>query len=384
MSHAGRSGVTGDPHLVGKMRLVYGVLGYGRGHATRALGILPRLSQKHDIRVLAGGSAHDALAPEWRVDRIPTLSYVYGDRGKISTWRTLCENAGRIRDLMLGGPTLDAVIATMREVRPDVVISDAEPYTHLAARRLGIPRIGFDHFGILAHCRPPLAGLDRARVLRDVWAYRMLTGNPQRVIISSFYTAPPRRAGVRCIPTLLRDELFAFRPRRGEHILVYFNSGQRQLTPATYEVLRGLRRTVLIYGTSFVGADENIVFRPADNRAFLEDLASAAALVSTAGNQLVGEAIYYGKPMLVTPESTVEQRVNAAAVERLGIGLRARGADLRADEIDRVLRECPEMAGAARRLSADGRDQALAALEADIAELAPVRARAPKMLWRTA
>src|SRR5262249_6375422 len=116
------------------MRLVYGVLGYGRGHATRALGVLPRLSHKHEITVLAGGSAYDALAPDWRVTRIPSLGYVYGDKGKISTWRTVRENARRIRDLVFGGTTLDAVVTQLRELRPDVVISDAEPYTHLPPR----------------------------------------------------------------------------------------------------------------------------------------------------------------------------------------------------------------------------------------------------------
>src|SRR5215468_8738907 len=94
------------------MRLVYGVFGYGRGHATRALGVLPRLAQQHEIAILAGGSAFDALAP---------------------AWRTLRDNAGRIRDLVLGGPTFHAVVAALRDLRPDVVISDAEPYTHLAA-----------------------------------------------------------------------------------------------------------------------------------------------------------------------------------------------------------------------------------------------------------
>ena len=42
----------------------------------------------------------------------------------------------------------------MRAFEPDLVISDAEPFTHQAAAALGVPRIGFDHFGILSHCRP--------------------------------------------------------------------------------------------------------------------------------------------------------------------------------------------------------------------------------------
>ena len=36
----------------------------------------------------------------------------------------------------------------------DVVISDSEAWTHQAAQRLGIPRIGFDHIGVIAYCKP--------------------------------------------------------------------------------------------------------------------------------------------------------------------------------------------------------------------------------------
>jgi hypothetical protein len=66
------------------VRIVYGVFGYGRGHATRALSVLPELLQRHDVVVLAGGDAYDALAPELPVVRVPTLRYSYGGDGKRS------------------------------------------------------------------------------------------------------------------------------------------------------------------------------------------------------------------------------------------------------------------------------------------------------------
>jgi hypothetical protein len=38
------------------MRILYGVFGYGRGHATRALSVLPELMERHEVTVLAGGT----------------------------------------------------------------------------------------------------------------------------------------------------------------------------------------------------------------------------------------------------------------------------------------------------------------------------------------
>ncbi len=54
------------------MRILYGVFGYGRGHATRALSILPELRERHEVVVLAGGDAYDAIAPDHPVVRILT------------------------------------------------------------------------------------------------------------------------------------------------------------------------------------------------------------------------------------------------------------------------------------------------------------------------
>ena len=66
------------------MRIVYGIHGYGRGHATRALGVLPELRQRHEVLVLAGGDAYQALAPLGPVTEIPTLTYVYRKSGKVA------------------------------------------------------------------------------------------------------------------------------------------------------------------------------------------------------------------------------------------------------------------------------------------------------------
>ena len=36
------------------MRIAYGVMGYGRGHAMRARAVLPSLMEEHEITVFAG------------------------------------------------------------------------------------------------------------------------------------------------------------------------------------------------------------------------------------------------------------------------------------------------------------------------------------------
>lgn len=351
------------------MRIAYGVFGYGRGHATRTASVLPDLMRRHDVRLFAGGDAYDQLAPQYPVVRIPTLGYAYGPDGKTSTWRTARQNVWHIAELVFRGPEFQQVRDAVLDYRPDVVITDAEPWTHRVARHLRIPRIGFDHFGVMVYCKPPIPFRDRVRSRRDVFIYRWLMGKPERIIVSSFYHCKPRWPRVRVIGPLLRDEVLNAQPQRGDHLLAYFNKGDYQFQPHIEQGLRQCGRPVLIYGTSRRGTDENLHFRPPSNLPFLEDMASCRAIVSTAGNQLVGEAVHLGKPMLVMPEASVEQRLNAASLERMGLGMQARHRDFTVDTVRRFLDNEEQYLASIRRSVRNGRREAVETIEQFICEL---------------
>lgn len=256
-----------------------------------------------------------------------------------------------------------------RDFAPQAVVSDAEPWTHAIAKYHRIPRISFDHFGVLAHCRPEMRWIDRLLTYRDVWVYRRLIGRPERVLVSSFYDAPAIREGVRVVPTLLRREVLEVRPADGEHILAYFNKGMHLFTKRIEQALRGLDCPVLVYGTRRLGTEGNLQFRPRGNRAFLEALASCRAVVSTAGNQLVGEAVHYGKPMLVIPEDCVEQRVNAKAIEQNGFGVQVSQRRVTTAVVREFLRRADEFRTNLNNAGRDGLHDAIDALEGFLREL---------------
>ena len=44
------------------MRIAYGVMGYGRGHAMRTATVLPHLMEQHDVRVFASADAYKAVS----------------------------------------------------------------------------------------------------------------------------------------------------------------------------------------------------------------------------------------------------------------------------------------------------------------------------------
>jgi uncharacterized protein (TIGR00661 family) len=357
------------------LRIAYGVFGYGRGHATRALAVLPDLTARHDVLLLAGGDAYQALSPYYPVQRIPTLHFVYQKNGRRNQLGTLVDNLQAVSELLLSGEGFRAVVRALRDFKPDVAVCDADPWTHRASARLGVPRISFDHFGIMAYCRPRLSPRDRRAAARDAWVYRTLMGRPARIIVSSFYEAPPLSRKVRCIGPLLRREVREAQARTGEHLLVYLNNGSHQLTSQLEEALHASRLPMVVYGTQREGADGNLQFEKPDDQRFIEHLASCRAVISTAGNQLVGEAMFLGKPLLVRPEDSVEQRMNAAAVARLGIGEQASGESLDAQKIAGFLERNDAYRQNARQLWRDGRVQALDCLESFARQLERRRLR---------
>lgn len=351
------------------MRIAYGVFGYGRGHATRTASVLPDLCHRHEVRLFAGGDAYDQLSIDYPVVRIPTLGYVYNARGRVSTLLTARRNGWHVLDMLLRGPQFQAVREAVLDFRPDVIISDAEPWMHRIGRHLGIPRIGFDHFGIMVYCRPPIPFGDRIRSRRDVLVYRTLMGRPERIIVSSFYAAPARWPRVAIVGPLLRDPVLAAQPTRGEHLLLYFNKGRHLFRPHIERALRAAGLPVRIYGVPRRGQDGNLDFRPPSNVPFVEDMASCRAIVSTAGNQLVGEAVHLGKPMLVMPESCVEQRLNAASLERAGLGMSVRHGDFSAPILHRFLAEEARYLANIRRSVRNGRREAVETIERFLDEL---------------
>ena len=149
------------------MRIAYGVMGYGRGHAMRSSALIQELAQDHSIRVYAGPDAHAVMAPHFDCVPIPCIHYYYGDEGRIDTWATIRRNIPPSVDLLFGGPRFKKMQSDWEAFGPDLVISDSEAWSHHLARKMGIPRISVDHVGVMAYCQPDFPARDLALAQRD-------------------------------------------------------------------------------------------------------------------------------------------------------------------------------------------------------------------------
>ncbi|MEJ2248015.1 MAG: glycosyltransferase family protein, partial [Acidobacteriota bacterium] len=142
------------------MKIVYGVQGYGRGHVSRALAIIPHLIQQgHKVRIFAGGAAYEFLKISFDATEIPFLSNHYhpGD-GQPSFWLTVGKLLPPVGQLFLGAVlgiktgSFRRVYDDIKKFDPDLVVTDFENWTRVAGNRLGVPVVSLDHASIIAYC----------------------------------------------------------------------------------------------------------------------------------------------------------------------------------------------------------------------------------------
>jgi uncharacterized protein (TIGR00661 family) len=348
--------------------IVYAMCGEGRGHATRARAIVEAMRGRHQLTLFASDCAHDMLSVHYptedvRLIRIPGLRFGYGPAGRVDLMRTLWM-AARFRWEV--NSRVDAVLPELERARPDLVIADFEPIVPRAARRLGLPFVSFDHQHYLVVS--DFSGLPfwvRQEAHLAAPFVRALYDWQQATIVSAFYRAPLKKEfrDTTWVGTLIRPEMLPIRPTHGRHLVAYM---RRHASAETLSALAASGREVRVYGLGARASEGPLRFMAIDERRFIDDMAGCDAVVSTAGNQLVGEALFLSKPLLVMPEAmNFEQSVNAHFLEKSGLGWAERG-QLTTARLGAFLEAVPDLRGRIRPTTVWGNDAAVAALERQI------------------
>ncbi|HET6422171.1 MAG TPA: glycosyltransferase family protein [Planctomycetaceae bacterium] len=264
------------------------------------------------------GRGHDTF--NVRLHRIPGLRFHYTNR-RLDLAKTIASG------LYYAFRRLPRLVGAFRRridaVSPDLIVTDFEPALGWAAwGRRRVPHLSLDHQHVLMTY--DLSSLPRRlqwHAWSMSWAVRLHTPSPTARVVSSFYS-PPLKAGwnsVKQIGPLIRPEIAAATPVVGDYILSYLRSN----TPdAVLDMLAGTGVPVKVYGLGERPSRGALTFCPIHEIRFVEDLAGCRAVICAAGNQLLGESLYLGKPVLALPEEHHhEQMINAHFIEQLGVGL---------------------------------------------------------------
>jgi uncharacterized protein (TIGR00661 family) len=394
------------------MRILYGVVGEGMGHATRSRVVLEHLlGQGHELHIMASGRARDFLAKRFTIpdsdagpssaSRIPAdrPSAFSVDRPSHSGVRPISshpasashppskvqgihgfsmiteENRVRLGKTVLSnvlsGTTglpknIAAYFALLTEFRPEVVISDFESWTYLFAKTHGLPILSIDNMQIINRCahEPDItAGHEASFQLAKTFVKSKLPFCNE-YFVTTFFRPPLRKPDTRLFPPILRPEILEAKRTRGEHLLVYQTAeGNDELATTLIRSgfparVYGMRRQI----TADV-VEGNLTYRPFSETGFIDDLASSRAVIAGGGFTLMGEAVYLRKPMLSVPlAAQFEQVMNARYLQKVHYGRMAESlADPR--EIETFLRELPTFETALESYDQDGNHELFGAVD---------------------
>jgi uncharacterized protein (TIGR00661 family) len=303
-------------------RIIYALTSQGRGHSSRVTAMAEALEDRgHQLLFCAGDEAGKLLREQGReVLPVPVLRHLM-DNNHIRLWTSLAGMGWRSLQTMGVARTL---AEGFREFGADLLISDFESYSIRAAKRIGLPLMCFNHQQVLTHTRYEVP----QRYAWDAWVARLVVNTamprrPEHVLISSFFYPPLRDpATTTLVAPILRRAVREIVPSSGDHTLVYHNdpTGIVGLLEAMAAIPEQ-RFVIYNFNAPATARFPNLEFKAPNVEGFLADLASAKAVVSTAGFTLISEALYLGKPMLLMPNGGIfEQTLNAIYLERERLG----------------------------------------------------------------
>lgn len=350
------------------MRILYGVVGEGMGHATRSRVVLEHLVQHHDVHIVVSGRARDYLAKRFEnVHNIWGFTIQY-EGNSVKKWQTLLQN---LKGAITGWPqNVKKYFELVESFQPDVVISDFESFSYLFARNHFLPVISVDNMQIINRCKHEpdvLAGHEDQFELTKSIVKSKLPG-AFHYLITTFFYPPVRKERTTLVPSILRPEILAAKSEPGDHLLVY----QTMTTnTALMDELKRSGRECRVYGFKRdLKADErdgNLLFRPFSEAGFIDDLRTARGVVGGGGYTLMSEAVYLRKPMLSVPiGGQFEQVLNALYLQKLNYGRHAVALDGAA--LGAFLEAVPDCEKALAGYSQDGNRVLLDTLDQKLAE----------------
>jgi uncharacterized protein (TIGR00661 family) len=315
------------------MRFLILVKGDGRGHLTQAMSLTQLLmSRGHTVTSIVIGAPAEALLPEFifknspvPVERLHSPNLVLNKRQDHIDWvRTGWQG------LLTGGALASSLRRfgrILREQQPDVVINLFEPLVSLARLLHRLPPIiNLGHQYLMLHPEfhfPPGREVER-RVISGYTALMRPAGS--KTLGLSFYDmADQPEQQLYAVPPLLRREVHERVPTSGDHLVVYMVYHGISEQVKAYNAAHPEVRIHAFWSKKDVPAElrisDTLTFHQINDVLFLDLLASARGVATTAGFETVCEAFYYRKPAILMPmPGQYEQYVNAADAERVGAG----------------------------------------------------------------
>lgn len=294
-------------------RILYGLCSVGMGHAVRSKFILEHLMKNNDVLVATSGESYKYLEkffPGKLVD-IEGFELVFKNNA-IVNWKTVGVNFRKINSN--SWIKLKKARAIISSFKPEVVVSDWEPFTSVYAKNQRLPLISIDnqHYIIFGDYKFPkryfLSYLKARAVLQalmresDHYIISLLPGNKLKKIKNKYGVEP-----------IIRPDVLKLKTSKKGYVLVYQSTNSYE---KLVKILKSVKEKFIVYGFGIEKKEDNLIFKKfSTGNKFTKDLAGCKAVIANGGFTLISEALYLRKPMLVIPiKKHFEQILNSLYV----------------------------------------------------------------------
>ena len=295
-------------------KILYGVAGQGAGHSIRSYEVISYLkNQGHDVKIVSHDTGFENLSKDFEVEEIAGLNFYYKNN-QVKYFRTLLVNQLKFFKLSKG---FKKIVKIINSFQPDVVITDFEPLTALAANYKKVKLLSIDNQHTISNAKIEVPKKYFISYFLARLAINLIIPKASAYFSISFFFPKVTHKKTRLFHPIVRSDIYKLATAKEDYIFVYSTSKAEKLS----EVLKKTDQKYIIYGYDKEEVDGNLTYRKADKQKFAQELARAKAVIASAGFTLISEALYLKKPYLAIPvEKQFEQIVNAYYLKKLGYG----------------------------------------------------------------
>ncbi|MBP6942941.1 MAG: hypothetical protein KBB55_02740 [Candidatus Buchananbacteria bacterium] len=296
-------------------KIVYGISGQGFGHGARSREIIRHLQrQGHTVLALTYHQGVPFVDGLTEYLEIPGLVLSYRNNRLVYS-KTILLNLKQLAKQTAQWHPINEQVAAFA---PDVVITDFEPISALIAHRQRLPLISIDNQHQLTNTKLNVPLKYQQHLMTDKLVTKAVVWGAKAYLIPTFFKTPTTKKDTYLFPPVIRQEVLDLPSAIGHTLIAY----QGAHFDNVIRILKKLDQTCVIYGADKEYTDGKLTFKKAATSEWLQALASAKAVIGTAGSSLICEALHLKKPYLALPiQGQIEQVLNALELERLGYGM---------------------------------------------------------------
>lgn len=307
-------------------KILIGICGIGNGHLNRQICVIEYLLHKNcDILVAVEKGREKVIKEKFPQLKIITIyiPFVACDKNGINYSLTLSKYIERNEDLFQNFLNFSISIIDYFGGNPDLVISDYEPNVARFAYSCAIPLINMEQQSKFLYLKD--IKIKNFSIQEEKSRLSYFFPQYNKKIISSFFPLKVKNNDVIIVPPIIKK--IKKNKVNNNLILVYFSPSMNY---EEYDNLINMINkfkdlTFKIYtkeNDCFAKKYKypNLIFSSFSDD-FERDMSKCSALFTTAGHQLISEAISLNIPLYVMPLPNYEQNYNAAMVKKYKLGV---------------------------------------------------------------